>query len=141
MFIFDSVVLVVSVVLCVFAILACRNARSYRKTAEKVLLDSAATEQRSITNRAEARKLMEIADAKFEAVQRIETLLIHPRFALNLETGTVRALRADEQAATALEVETVEPDRNCRECHGRGWIGRQRESGRVLPCKCVRRAP
>lgn len=81
----------------------------------------------------------ELAGCIMAHVRKVEESLVRPRFAMSLESGMVRALRCDEAVNAGLEVETVDPDPNCRACFGKGWTGRDRATGRVIPCKCVRR--
>jgi len=87
----------------------------------------------------EAKHERELAGALLAHVQKLEDSLVNPRFALNLKTGRIRALRYGEEPQLVEEVKTRDPDPDCRKCFGRGWSGRARETGAVIPCPCVRR--
>ena len=74
-----------------------------------------------------------------DEARRIEELLVRPRWALHLKTGRIRALLHDEEPEHLVEVEAQAADTNCRDCGGRGWAGRDRQTQRVVPCACVKR--
>ena len=76
--------------------------------------------------------------ARDEAL-RIEELLVRPRWALNVKSGRIHALLHGEEPDLAVEVEAGEPDRDCKDCGGRGWRGRDTATQRVIPCACTKR--
>jgi len=110
------------------------------RRAEAALAQAGAEETREIAahERDAAQHERELAGALLEHVRKIEDSLTHPRFALHLDTGRVRALRHNEEPNLAEEIACSDPAPECKKCFGRGWNGRRRETGRVIPCPCVR---
>lgn len=100
-------------------------------SAERTLLQAQYVDERAGDQLAAATTMREEA-------RRIEELLVRPRWSLNLQSGRIRALLHGEEPDLAIEVEAQAPDQNC-ECGGRGWRGRDRNTQRVIPCKCVKR--
>ena len=33
----------------------------------------------------------------------------------------------------------INPKKNCRKCHGRGWTGRETNTNKLMPCRCLAR--
>jgi hypothetical protein len=132
-------VLVAAVVLLLRARRKLARAKNWLSLAEdKVKLALSTLEAASTTNK-ETEHERELAGALLAHVQKIEDSLVNPRFALDLKIGRIRALRYHEDPRPGEEVETRDPDPDCRKCFGRGWNGRQRETGQVVPCPCIRR--
>jgi len=117
-----------------FAVAA--EARSIAEDLVKLAGEARAASQAA---RDETKHERELAGALLAHVQKIEDSLTCPRFALDLVTGRFRALPHNEEPDLATEVNAAEPDPDCKKCYGRGWDGRRRETGRVIPCVCVKR--
>jgi len=116
-----------------------RNTREQLNASDQVLKLANDMHRHSADSFAKAKEERELAGAIMAYVRRIEDSLTRPRFALNKKTGRIRALRHDEQIDLIEEIETGDPDPNCKACYGRGWDGRRRETGMVVPCNCVKR--
>ena len=67
---------------------------------------------------------------------------------MNPETGEIRKFKDTETLKKTQESRVrkgfkplieldKEPDPNCKECFGRGWIGKDVDTEEVIPCKCV----
>ena len=39
--------------------------------------------------------------------------------------------------AEALSINIKPPNRSCKKCYGRGWIGRRSDTKEPIPCKCI----
>lgn len=141
-----SLMMVLSLVVLALAVALLLWARRKLKAATNLWRAAYAEEQNSrerqeiaTADRKEAEHERELAGALMVNVQKIEDSLTRPRFALNLVTGRIRALRHNEEPNLAEEVNTGDPNPDCKKCYGRGWDGRRRETGRVVPCVCVKR--
>jgi len=56
---------------------------------------------------------------------------------MDLMTGEVRRLEKGElPGPNDFPVDNL-PDKNCRKCYGRGYIGRDAHTKKVIPCRCV----
>ena len=63
---------------------------------------------------------------------------------MDKETGEIKDLNelTSEDIASKRWVELGKrPNPGCKKCHGRGWVGREITSNRVIICKCVKKRP
>lgn len=62
---------------------------------------------------------------------------------MNVETGEIKEFDYIEALQKAVSTGkwvmlSKLPDRNCKICYGRGYIGRDVTTGNYIPCKCVK---
>ncbi len=60
------------------------------------------------------------------------------------ETGEIRAIdKLTPEQKSSGKWATIErrPNPGCKRCHGRGWIGKDVNTGKVIKCRCVKKRP
>ena len=63
---------------------------------------------------------------------------------MDTETGKIKPMDelTPEQIASGRWIELGKrPKPGCKHCHGRGWIGRDIVTNKVIVCKCVKKRP
>jgi hypothetical protein len=53
------------------------------------------------------------------------------------KTGEIRDFKEDEKVPDGFIELGRKPKKNCKHCYGRGYIGWEKFSGNVIPCRCV----
>ncbi|MFH1569162.1 MAG: hypothetical protein ABIL09_14300 [Gemmatimonadota bacterium] len=104
--------------------------------AQKARLEAEGLRKEAAIEHDEAEVERRVAKEALAEAQRIEDSLVHPRFAVN-STGQFRVLAAREERGEQ-ERYCAEPNRNCKDCYGRGWTGRDHDTGQVKFCKCIK---
>jgi hypothetical protein len=59
---------------------------------------------------------------------------------MNKETGEIKEkLNELEDHPDDFYELSKKPDKKCKHCYGRGYIGWEAKSGNVIPCRCTRK--
>jgi len=104
--------------------------------AEQMVLEAERMRRDAARDHDEAEVERRVAKAAEAEARRIEDSLVHPRFVVNAQ-GQFRTLAAREDRGED-ERHCQEPNRFCKDCFGKGWTGRNHDTGAAVLCKCVK---
>jgi hypothetical protein len=76
-------------------------------------------------------------DVSYGALDTEEVYVDGNQSVITKEDLQITPLDVIKEHAKQLGQELVDPNKNCKQCYGRGYIGRDSESKAPLPCSCI----